>query len=55
MSATLAYGTCDHCVRLKPLQPDGLMGIHYLRRKTSGRDRRRRCPGSRHQPRRTEP
>ncbi len=45
------YGTCTHCGRLRPMQADGLVAIHYLRHKTSGWDRRRRCPGSRHMPR----
>lgn len=45
------YGVCTYCARLRPLQADGLLAIHYLRRRVAGRDRRRRCPGSRHLPR----
>ncbi len=46
-----AHGTCDHCGKLRPLQDDGLVAIHYLRRKQAGRNRRERCKGSRHLPR----
>jgi hypothetical protein len=51
----MTYGTCDHCARLRPLQDDGRLAIHYLRRKQAGRDRRQRCKGSRRLPRQEQP
>jgi len=47
MTRAWTYRVCSHCAQLKPCEPDGLMGIHYLRRKQADRDRRERCPGSR--------
>jgi hypothetical protein len=45
------YGTCQYCARLRPMQADGLVALHYLRYGTSQPRRRRRCPGSRLAPR----
>jgi len=45
------YRVCAHCARVKPCEPDGRMGIHYLRYGTQQPRRRKRCPGSRHAPR----
>lgn len=48
----LNYAVCSHCGCDVPVQPDGMIAIHYLRRRIAGRDRRHRCAGSRHLPRR---
>jgi len=44
-------GTCTYCARLLPLRGDGLVISHFLRYGTEQPRRRRKCPGSRHQPR----
>lgn len=52
---SLAYGCCDFCAKLRPLDAaDQVLATHYLRGNRTAstpRGRRRRCPGSRKPPR----
>lgn len=50
-TSTRSYGVCSYCARRRPLRPDGLVAIHYLRYGTEQPRRRRQCKGSKHLPR----